>query len=392
MNSRGFTAAVSLGMGLILVLLGIIGTPSGPALATDKAQGVDQIAADDEIVILINGMPATSSGVAGDGTAADSLAGLRKGESLLLRDEAAVAGPAAVMADFVNGGFENGADGSWKEYSLNGWPLILMEEYLLAPPHRGRWGVWLGGDNDELSAIRQQVKIPSKKADAVMSWWLWIASEDTCGHDYFYLWINDSYGRLDLCATKNTGGWARATSDLRDWAGQTVWVQLSVETNGSLNSNAFVDDVAFEALQPALTRAHLPLVHRGKPAVQTFAPSCSASNGYCEPFNAWRDAYGPLKPGTAYKAYPNDQTDYYYFTVDRRRAVTVQITNYQADGQMVIRNEQLAELAKDVNVPPGWDGTMTVSGLDLQPGKYFIQVFTTAQHNQNHQYTLKVNQ
>ena len=409
MHSKAFAATVSLTIGLVLIFLGILGLPSRQVLATEAVQGPvpgaigpgEESPGTGEIVILINGQASKATHEAGDATPAgnpdpagtdSSLARLRKGEGLPPGVGTEAVPAAAVAVGVADGSFENGPDGTWQEASLKGWPLILSEEYLLVPPHRGRWAVWLGGDNDEISFVRQQVTLPSSKADAVLSWWLWIASEDACGNDYFYILINDAYGRLDLCSAKNTEGWARVTADLGNWAGQTVWLQLRVETNSSLNSNGFLDDVGFEALQPELTLAHLPLVQRGKPAVQTFAPPCSASNGYCEPYNAWRDAYGPMKPGAAYSAYPNDQTDYYYFTVEQRRSVTIQITNYQANGQKLIRHEQLAELAKDVHVPPSWDGTMTVSGLDLRPGKYFIQLFTTADHNQDHRYNLTVSQ
>ena len=45
----------------------------------------------------------------------------------------------------------------------------------------------------------------------------------------------------------NTGGWVTHSVNLSAYAGQTVALQIRVETDSSLNSNLFVDDVAMMA-------------------------------------------------------------------------------------------------------------------------------------------------
>jgi hypothetical protein len=142
-----------------------------------------------------------------------------------------------------NGDFENGRDGSWTEYSAQGWDLISTD--ITVPAHSGSWAAWLGGDNDEIAYIEQQVTIPS--GSSVLSFWYWINSEDSCGNDFGGVIINGStvVDAFDLCSSTNTGGWVRRTVDLNAYAGQTVQLQIRAETNSSLNSNLFVDDVAF---------------------------------------------------------------------------------------------------------------------------------------------------
>ena len=50
----------------------------------------------------------------------------------------------------------------------------------------------------------------------------------------------DKYG---LCDDTATEGWAQRNVDLSTYVNQNVTVQIRVETDGSVNSNLFVDDV-----------------------------------------------------------------------------------------------------------------------------------------------------
>jgi C1A family cysteine protease len=145
----------------------------------------------------------------------------------------------------VNGDFENGPAG-WVEYSSNGWDLILPAASLLVTPHSGNWAAWLGGDDDEISYIQQQVTVPS--GSPYLAYWHWIASEDLCGYDFGGVIINSTVVDVyDLCSSTNTGGWVKHVVNLSAYAGQSVSLQIRAETDDSLNSNLFVDDVSFQA-------------------------------------------------------------------------------------------------------------------------------------------------
>jgi uncharacterized repeat protein (TIGR01451 family) len=147
-----------------------------------------------------------------------------------------------------NGDFENGRDGSWTEYSANNLTLIVkgFDPWPLpVPPHSGSWLAWLGGYPNEISSITQQVTVPS--ASPTLSFWYWIASQDTCGNDLGYVVVGSTViETINLCQAENTGGWVKRTLDLSAYAGQSASLQIRGETNSSLNSNFFIDDVAFE--------------------------------------------------------------------------------------------------------------------------------------------------
>jgi len=89
----------------------------------------------------------------------------------------------------VNGDFESGPTG-WVEYSSNGWDLILPNSSLPVTPHGGSWAVWLGGDDDEISYIQQQVTVPA--GSPYLAYWHWIISEDFCGYDFGGVTINST--------------------------------------------------------------------------------------------------------------------------------------------------------------------------------------------------------
>jgi hypothetical protein len=113
-------------------------------------------------------------------------------------------------------------------------------------PHSGEWAAWLGGDNNEVAYVRQSVTIPANAA--TLRFWMWIASEDYCGFDFGGVLINNTtVDQFDLCGAADTNGWVQRSVDLSAYAGQTVALQIRVETDPSLNSNLFIDDVALSA-------------------------------------------------------------------------------------------------------------------------------------------------
>jgi hypothetical protein len=143
----------------------------------------------------------------------------------------------------VNGDFESGPTG-WTEFSLNGWPLIMDSSSSGVSPHSGSWLAWLGGDDDEVSYIEQQVTLPA--GDANLTYWHWIGSADSnCAHDFGGVLINDAVVDVySLCDAENTDGWVQHTVGLSAYAGQAVTLQIRAETDSADSSSLFIDDVA----------------------------------------------------------------------------------------------------------------------------------------------------
>jgi len=143
----------------------------------------------------------------------------------------------------VNGDFESGSTG-WTEYSTHG--LSTITSSLPVAPHSGSYGAWLGGVNSEENYVQQQVTVPSSTPYIV--YWQWIASTDICGYDFGGVVINGTEVDLyDLCATTITGGWVTHSVNLSAYAGQSVTLQIRVETGSSDWSNLYVDDVSLQA-------------------------------------------------------------------------------------------------------------------------------------------------
>lgn len=145
-----------------------------------------------------------------------------------------------------NGDFEQGRGVAWTEYSKRGYELILQPPNLIVKPYDGTWAVWLGGVNNEISYIQQQIIIPA--ANPYLSYWHWIASADGCNHDVGGLLVNgtavDTYW---LCIVNNTYGWVQKVVNLSAYAGQSVSIQIRAECNGIFNSNLFIDHVSFQS-------------------------------------------------------------------------------------------------------------------------------------------------
>jgi len=125
----------------------------------------------------------------------------------------------------------------------------------------------------------------------------------------------------------------------------------------------------------------------------TYASPCGPANSYCEDYDSSENAYGPLEPGVAYSAYPDDRNDYYYFILPGPmvHSVEVRVTNYQAVGQVLVRDKSLNIVKRDER-KSGEDYEMRVFILSLLPGKYYIQLYTDLdkERNPNARYTLTV--
>jgi uncharacterized repeat protein (TIGR01451 family) len=153
-----------------------------------------------------------------------------------------------------NGNFESGST-IWTEYSSHGWNLIVTDFPGSLTPHSGAWATWLGGDYSDISYIQQRVTVPASRPRLV--YWHWIASQDYCGYDFGGVLVNGSVVDVyDLCESTNTGRWVTHSVDLSAYVGQSILVQIRVETDSSLNSNLFVDDVSLQSSTALVESAH----------------------------------------------------------------------------------------------------------------------------------------
>ncbi len=158
-----------------------------------------------------------------------------------------------------NGDFESGRT-VWTEFSSGGFPLIINSGFPTGvAPHGGSWAAWLGGAPNETSYIQQSVTVPP--GSSTLSYWHWAASAETeCTFDFAFVRVNGStVDTFGLCSSTNTGGWVKRTIDLAAYAGQTVQLQFRAETDFSVNSNWFIDDVAFGSSGMTFDQVERPL-------------------------------------------------------------------------------------------------------------------------------------
>jgi len=160
---------------------------------------------------------------------------------------------ASAAPSIMNGDFEQGPGSGWSEYSLHDWPVLVHTDNLPVSPHSGSWAAWLGGEFDEIAFIEQTVTVPNNSS--ILRFAYWIGSEDECGYDFGGVVLNATnvVDRFDLCSPQAMSGWGWHSVDLSSYAGQQVSLQIRVETDSSLNSNLFVDDVYWssDAIGPA---------------------------------------------------------------------------------------------------------------------------------------------
>lgn len=152
----------------------------------------------------------------------------------------------AAEGTILNGNFELGHV-AWTEYSSNGWDLIVLEDPdLIDVPvlaHSGDWLAWLGGADYETSRLSQTFTVPA--GTSMLHYWYWSASEESvCTYDYFRIKVNATtiYTR-NLCGDTNSSGWVEASLSLAAYANTSITLMFEVTTDGSLNSNLFLDDV-----------------------------------------------------------------------------------------------------------------------------------------------------
>jgi len=262
----------------------------------------------------------------------------------------------------------SGADSSWRGFGTREGsytPYLVVHYVSNNPPNTpsnpspadGATGVsvntdlsWTGGDPD---------------------------AGDTVTYDV-YLEADDSTPEDLVCDDVSTATCDPGTLDSNT---HYYWYVVATDNHGASTAGGTWD---FTTVSESLV--YLPAVLRN---VSSCAPPCSASNNYCEDYDSWGTAYGPLCFSTAYQAHPDDSTDYYYFELGTTQNVTIQVQNYQATGDLILYRHREGDEPESVANWGAGGSTMTIA-QSLGAGKYYVRVYTTGGHNTAHLYTLTV--
>jgi hypothetical protein len=155
------------------------------------------------------------------------------------------AGPPTTQG-LVNPNFDAGPGVGWTEYSSEGYPVVMAGPKGFGA-RSGQYLAWLGGAHNDVSRISQAVTVPN--SHPFLSLYMMATSqEDLCNYDRAAISVNEyQVATIGLCKPYNFHAWLKSQIDLREFAGQTVTITIQVETDSSLLSSLFIDDLAFES-------------------------------------------------------------------------------------------------------------------------------------------------
>ena len=144
-----------------------------------------------------------------------------------------------------NPGFESGPGVGWSQSSSGGYQLISTQR-----PYSGNYGAWLAGYNNAVDYIYQSVTIPT---NGTLSYrWRMVTSESSnTPYDWMDVRLYTSGGsyvttlrRWDNGDTRNA--WSLDSINLSGYAGQQMLVVFWADTDWSLSTSFFVDDVSLQ--------------------------------------------------------------------------------------------------------------------------------------------------
>ena len=151
----------------------------------------------------------------------------------------------------LNGSFEcRGA--LWKNYSKKSnydmWIPLTGQNNSLKAQH-GIMAAGLGGYNDEIQAIGQDVTISADNPNLVFYYIVGSAEGNNCNNDVATVRVNGSnvLFSLPLCGSTQSNTWTRKSISLAAYVGQTIDLEFRVTTNASQASALLIDNITLTA-------------------------------------------------------------------------------------------------------------------------------------------------
>lgn len=143
----------------------------------------------------------------------------------------------------VNGDFEQGPGAGWQEASLRGYPIVWQDP---DDAYAGQWFAWLGGEDNEVSQLWQDLVIPANHR-AELRFWLLIGTFEPGDepHDLFDVQI-DGQAVFQADNTDQTDGfYVPVTVDITAYAdGQSHELRFTATCDAIASTSFYVDDVA----------------------------------------------------------------------------------------------------------------------------------------------------
>jgi hypothetical protein len=145
-----------------------------------------------------------------------------------------------------NGGFEG--SGNWSSVTTGSYPMI--GNYLA---HTGTQSAHLAGVDNATDTLTTALTLPVDKPSVTLRFWWQIQTEEESNEfDGLTVLVADATGTvlrslLTLGSGSAANQWQRSDVDLSEFAGQSVQIKFVAQTDGSLVTDFFIDDVEVAA-------------------------------------------------------------------------------------------------------------------------------------------------
>jgi len=164
----------------------------------------------------------------------------------------------------LNGDLEQGADNEWREFSK----VLGNEAGVLVGPHLesaaslledgGDYVAWLGGLDNEVSRLRQNIDVPEGGALYLTYDYEVVSDESSCGRDKARVIVAGKRLHQQNLCKKFVDGWQQQSLDLSEFAGQTVRLDFWTRTDGSRTSSFLIDNIRLTRARSARSGAAVP--------------------------------------------------------------------------------------------------------------------------------------
>ena len=156
--------------------------------------------------------------------------------------------------------------------SGSGWQSVTSGSYVVASDfltYRGAGAAHLAGVDNATDQLFTTLTLPVDKPEVTLTFWWQIHSEEESGEfDSLTVLVTDLAGNalrslLTLGSDSASQQWQQSVLDLSEFAGQSIQLKFLAQTDSSLVTDFFVDDVTVTACGGAAEhRVFLPVTQR----------------------------------------------------------------------------------------------------------------------------------
>jgi hypothetical protein len=160
--------------------------------------------------------------------------------------------PTTPMANLANSDFEAGPGGGWTESSTvlgsqAGVIISPLYDTSILAPRSGRYVAWLGGVHTDLAILSQPILLAEGAARLEYAYRAY-SEETACDADAGEIALLRGsevhvLAAIELCLATEREQWTIGQIDLTPYSGQAWTLRIQVETNASLFSHLFLDDI-----------------------------------------------------------------------------------------------------------------------------------------------------